>query len=447
MRVLMIEDAEDLAEGVVAHLARSGVVCDLATTVESAHDFRAVQSYDAMLLDINLPDGSGLNFLGRIRAAGDRTPVLMLTALTSVEDRVAALDKGADDYLGKPFDPDELNLRLDRLLGRRPTAADETPSDGQKEEAAKAPTVGDTLGRYQVLEIIGEGSMGTVFRGWDPRLRRTVALKTVRLDVTRTTLSRSELISRLLHEAVMGARFSHPNIVAVFDVGDAPNAAFMALEYVEGWSLDAYLREFQRLPSQSVAHVGAQVAAALAAAHACSVVHHDVKPGNVMLGPNGLVKVTDFGLANWVSELVRETGRVFGTPGFLAPEALRGQGYDEASDLFGLGAILYRALTGVPAFPGKTISEMVATTLGGEVVLPSEYATDVDPELEMMIMALLQRNRELRPPSADQVRREMRSLITTEPPDWTSGMKGVSWSNEEEGEEISLSHSTLIRTG
>ena len=94
MRVLMIEDAEDLAEGVVAHLARSGVVCDLATTVESARDFRAVQSYDAMLLDINLPDGSGLNFLGKIRASGDRTPVLMLTALTSVEDRVAALGQG-----------------------------------------------------------------------------------------------------------------------------------------------------------------------------------------------------------------------------------------------------------------------------------------------------------------------------------------------------------------
>ncbi|WP_170326075.1 response regulator transcription factor [Ruegeria arenilitoris] len=118
MRVLMIEDAEDLAEGVVAHLARSGVVCDLATTVESARDFRAVQSYDAMLLDINLPDGSGLNFLGKIRASGDRTPVLMLTALTSVEDRVAALDKGADDYLGKPFDQRELEARLRALVRR-----------------------------------------------------------------------------------------------------------------------------------------------------------------------------------------------------------------------------------------------------------------------------------------------------------------------------------------
>ncbi|MBY6083339.1 response regulator transcription factor [Ruegeria arenilitoris] len=118
MRVLMIEDAEDLAEGVVAHLGRSGVVCDLATSVEAARDFRAVQGYDAILLDINLPDGSGLGFLDEIRGGGDRIPVLMLTALTAVEDRVAALDKGADDYLGKPFDQRELEARLRALVRR-----------------------------------------------------------------------------------------------------------------------------------------------------------------------------------------------------------------------------------------------------------------------------------------------------------------------------------------
>jgi two-component system response regulator TctD len=120
MRVLMVEDAVDLAEGVVACLARSGMVCDHAVSVEAAHDCRAVQHYDAMVLDINLPDGSGLGLLREIRAAGDRTPVLMLTALASVDDRVEALDQGADDYLGKPFDQRELEARL-RALVRRET--------------------------------------------------------------------------------------------------------------------------------------------------------------------------------------------------------------------------------------------------------------------------------------------------------------------------------------
>ncbi|WP_407493022.1 response regulator transcription factor [Pseudooceanicola sp. MF1-13] len=118
MRILMVEDAKDLAEGVITHLARSGIVCDLATTIDEARDFRAVQRYDAMLLDINLPDGSGLGLLRELRAAADRTPVLMLTALSDIDDRVTALDQGADDYLSKPFDQRELEARLRALVRR-----------------------------------------------------------------------------------------------------------------------------------------------------------------------------------------------------------------------------------------------------------------------------------------------------------------------------------------
>lgn len=118
MRILMVEDAIDLAEGVIAHLARSGLACDLAGSVEDARDFRAVQRYDAIVLDINLPDGSGLTFLRELRTAADRTPVLMLTALSSVDDRIEALDLGADDYLTKPFDQRELEARLRALVRR-----------------------------------------------------------------------------------------------------------------------------------------------------------------------------------------------------------------------------------------------------------------------------------------------------------------------------------------
>ncbi len=121
MRILLVEDAQDLAEGVIAHLTRAGLVCDLAKSLETARDCCAVQRYDAIVLDINLPDGSGLELLRNMRATKDRTPVLMLTALVSVDDRVQALDQGADDYLGKPFDQRELEARL-RALVRREAA-------------------------------------------------------------------------------------------------------------------------------------------------------------------------------------------------------------------------------------------------------------------------------------------------------------------------------------
>lgn len=118
MRVLVVEDTVDLAEGIVVRLAQSGIACDLADRLQAARDFFAVQDYDAIVLDINLPDGSGRSFLRDIRAAGDRTPVLMLTALISVDDRVSALDLGADDYLVKPFDQRELEARIRALVRR-----------------------------------------------------------------------------------------------------------------------------------------------------------------------------------------------------------------------------------------------------------------------------------------------------------------------------------------
>lgn len=118
MRILMVEDAVDLAEGVIAQLSRTGIACDLATSVEDARDYCAVQDYEAIILDINLPDGSGLTFLRDLRARADRTPVLMLTALSAIDDRVEALDRGADDYLTKPFDQRELEARLRALVRR-----------------------------------------------------------------------------------------------------------------------------------------------------------------------------------------------------------------------------------------------------------------------------------------------------------------------------------------
>lgn len=126
MRILIVEDAQDLAEGVIAHLARSGIVCDHAISIEDARDCRAVQRYDAIILDINLPDGSGLSLLRTMRAGADRTPVLMLTALASVDDRIEALDQGADDYLGKPFDQRELEARLRALVRRDAARKEET---------------------------------------------------------------------------------------------------------------------------------------------------------------------------------------------------------------------------------------------------------------------------------------------------------------------------------
>ncbi|PYQ63894.1 MAG: hypothetical protein DMF53_08955 [Acidobacteria bacterium] len=223
------------------------------------------------------------------------------------------------------------------------------------------------LGRYQVIELLATGGMGAVFRGWDPRLQRPVALKTLRLtgiDLP-SEAKRTQRVEQLVREAVTAARFSHPNVVAVYDVAESPEGAYIAMELVEGISLERLLLQRGRLRPAEVIPLGAAVARGLAAAHTRDVVHRDVKPANVLLGRDGSIKVTDFGIADLIAATSRADGLVFGTPGYLPPEALRGGGHDRAGDLFALGVLLYECLAGVKPFGGIEVSDMVQSTLFG----------------------------------------------------------------------------------
>ncbi len=410
--VLLVDDDPTILVVTEAALRSSGYeVLAFDDPARAMEEIEGEVSFDAAVLDVMMPGHTGYDLLNQLRSIAKTRalPVLFLSSLDSAPERIRGLREGADDYLGKPFEPEELVLRVDRLVERAMiSSAPDIPEGGE----------GSKFGRYEVLEVLGEGSMGTVFRGWDPKLQRPVALKTVKLDLAGSSLTHGDLVSRLLHEAVMGARCSHPNIVAVYDVGDSPTAAFIAMEYVEGPSLELYLAYKDPLPESEVVYIAAQVAQALAAAHASDLVHHDVKPGNVMLGVASTVKVTDFGLANWISGFAETSGRVFGTPGFLAPEALRGDGYTRASDLFGLGAVMYRCLTGQQAFPGKTIAGVVANTLGCKVAAPSAFAGTLSPDLDRLVLELLAKEPENRPACAHEVSARLEALIDAAPPQW-----------------------------
>ncbi|MFL6193333.1 MAG: serine/threonine protein kinase [Thermoanaerobaculia bacterium] len=267
------------------------------------------------------------------------------------------------------------------------------------------------LGRYQVIELLATGGMGAVFRGHDPRLQRPVALKTLRLGADLTADRRRERVDQLVREAVTTARFSHPNVVAVYDVAEAPEGAFIAMELVDGVSLERLLLQRGRLTVDEVIPLGAGIARGLAAAHARDIVHRDVKPANVMLGRDGSIKVTDFGIADLVAAAGRNDGLVFGTPGYLPPEALRGEGHSRAGDLFALGVILYECLTGSKPFGGTEVSDIVQTTLFG-VVRPagSRVAGGVPHELDSLILHLLERDNQRRPSNAAAVADELDRL-------------------------------------
>ncbi len=278
-----------------------------------------------------------------------------------------------------------------------------------------------SLGRYRVLEVLGSGGMGTVFRGYDPKLERAVALKIVHAwrGPAGNAPPDSRRTERLLREAVTSARFNHPHIVAVYDVQDTPQGAFVAMEFVEGSSLEALIDVQGVLAPSDAAALGEAVAQALATAHRSDVLHRDVKPANVLLGKDGAIKVTDFGIAALVSGQSDDRDRIFGTPGFLAPEVLLDGAWGPAADLFALGVTLHYALTAELPYPGATPRELLRATLEGPDARPAGRGAEAF-ELESLVLRLLARDPAVRPPSAAAVAAELERLCATRGWSWRS---------------------------
>ena len=388
---------EDAGHTVVA-TGDAGAVCSLAAQPE----------IDAIVLDVNMPK-SGFEILNELRGdpATSTLPILFLSGLGSREYRARGLVEGADDYMVKPFEPAELVLRVERLLSFKPRVEQENAvaTEGRHSKIATDNDGKLRFGRYEVLDVIGQGSMGTVYRGLDPRLERRVALKTIRLETVTSDGQRREMLERLRNEAITIARFNHPNIVVVYDMEGTEKSAFIAMELVDGPSLRDVLRQRGPLAAERVIPMAAAVASALALAHAREVIHRDVKPGNVLLGRDGAVKVSDFGLAFALSTFTEDESGISGTPGHVPPEVMRGQPYSAAGDLFGLGATLYESLTGTHPLTGATLRETISNTIRG-IISPLQALLPEAPEdFTGDVMALLAADPSARPSAAELAER------------------------------------------
>ena len=206
------------------------------------------------------------------------------------------------------------------------------------------------VGRYELLGELGRGAMGVVWRARDPVLGREVAVKQLLLPAGLAEAAAEQATARAMREARTAARLHHPNAISVFDVVTEDGQPWLVMEYLPSRSLAEVLADGSLAPAEA-ARVGARVAAALAAAHELGIVHRDVKPGNILLGDGGTVKITDFGIARAGDDVkVTETGLMAGTPAYLAPEVAAGAAPSPAADVFSLGATLYAAIEGAPPF-------------------------------------------------------------------------------------------------
>lgn len=242
-------------------------------------------------------------------------------------------------------------------------------------------------GRYRLTDPIGTGAMGVVWRARDIRLQRTVAVKQVLLGPHLPPAAAKEARMRALREGRIAARLHHPNAITVFDVADEDNQPWLVMEYMDAPSLAARLSGGRTLPPREAARIGAQAAAALAAAHDAGIVHRDVKPANLLVADDGTVKITDFGISRAAGDVtVTATGLLAGTPAYLSPEVARGENPEPPSDVFALGSTLYAAVTGRPPFgEGDNPLAILHAVAGGEVTEPEEAG-----ELGPVLMRLLE---------------------------------------------------------
>jgi len=258
--------------------------------------------------------------------------------------------------------------------------------------------------RYELGDEIGRGGMARVYVALDRLLERTVAVKVLStLDAHDDTA-----VERFRREAQAVARLNHPDIVAVYDWGEDDDTAFIVMEYVDGQTLREVLHDRGQLTSLEAATVAVEIADALAFAHRNGVVHRDVKPGNVLITPDGEVKVTDFGIARAdSSDALTRTGSVMGTATYFSPEQAQGLHLDGRSDVYSLGVVLYEMVTGVPPFTAESPVSVAYKHVREEPAAPSEIADDVPGSMDRIVLTAMAKDVDARYQSADELRADL----------------------------------------
>jgi serine/threonine protein kinase len=270
---------------------------------------------------------------------------------------------------------------------------------------------GTRLGPYEIIQLLGEGGMGVVYKAQDTRLKRFVAIKVLRV----AALADPQRRARFVQEAQAASALNHPNIFTIYDIGEQDGIDYIAMEYVAGKTLDALIPRKGMLLSETL-RIAVQIAAGLERAHAARIVHRDLKPGNVIVGDDGQVKILDFGLAklterpmstDGVTETVRpdtKEGTIVGTAAYMSPEQAEGRPVDARSDIFSFGSVLYEMVTGERAFRGASVMATLAGILNAEPKPLTSIAPDVPRDVEGLVQRCLRKDPDRRFQHMDDIR-------------------------------------------
>jgi serine/threonine-protein kinase len=366
-----------------------------------------------------------------MRSGGDLIPASEYAKHDKSSGRVKATSPApvtSDPSLQEPatraFIPDLLDVDMSKIPqpearadATQPTPEEElilTPEEKQA-FAVRFSTEGQpvSFGRYQVIEPLGMGAMGTVYKGKDPSIDRLVALKTIRLDAIADPSEINELKERLLREAKAAGNLSHPNIVTIYDFGLQGNLQYIAMEYIDGYTLESVLKRNLHLNYRIIASTIIQVCSALEYAHKMGIIHRDIKPANIMVMENFRVKVMDFGIAHFKSSSMTQTGIAMGTPNYISPEQLKGKEVTPSSDIFSLGVVLYELLTHIKPFTAENISALVYKITNENPPPPSTLDPKVPPLFDLVLKKALAKDPAERYRSAKEMANALEDFTVT----------------------------------
>lgn len=423
-------------DGTVNRLSGSGVIAPRPADAEESEAgaflppgagalFPARGASGELLGAVVVPEGAAWDEVRRRLVAGFAHQLGGALEIRRVRSRLADAESARDSARAAMERKGVVPAAVCRACRRVVAGSNRCPDDGTLLDPQLLPSV--VRDRYRLVQLLGEGGMGTVFAAKDLRLPREVAIKIVRPD----RMADAGMRPRFLREAGTLARLSHPGVTSLFDVGELPDGAlFLVMERLRGRDLGSLLAAEGRGAPVEVAEVARQASAALAAAHRAGVVHRDVKPENLVLSLERgrlLVKVVDFGLAREASQErgLTRTGMIVGTPAYMAPEQVAGEEVSAATDLYGLAAVLWEALTGVRLVRADAVGAIFSEILTSPPEAPSLHRPGLPAEVDAELLAALAKSPAGRPADLEEWGRRLAARLEELPadePGWRGGL-------------------------
>ena len=401
----MVDDNRISRELMNRRLVREGYEVVVVDSGASALEAMRLHPVELVLLDLHMPDVSGQQVLQQLRSDYHplELPVFMVSASDDAPSMVHCIEEGATDFLTKPVQFDLLFAKIRQHLRLKPKSVIFRPESALEYEPPPQLGCGDRLAHYRLVEVVGQGGMGSVFRAQDSRLLRWVALKIIQFEP-----KPGVALERFLTEARALARVNHPGVVKIFEIGLEP-CRFLAMELIEGKPL---VEALEGRSTEEILEAFVQLLEALEAIHLQGIVHRDLKPGNVLVTEDGLVKLMDFGLARTAEFDPLQGDSLYGTPMYMAPECFcRELGrVDAQSDLFAVAVMLYECLTGQHPFGSESLGELIQLITQAN---PPRCQADVPSALNDLVMAGLAKEKSQRLATARQFAQCLRGLLPT----------------------------------